>query len=63
MVAYQPGDGFTNFIVPTSGCLLGALAAAKIEWGNWAKFMIKFQGILVVGCTFVMILAVVLGLS
>lgn len=63
VVAYQLGDGFTNFIVPTSGCLLGALAAAKIEWGNWAKFMIKFQGILVAGCTIVMILAVVLGLS
>jgi uncharacterized ion transporter superfamily protein YfcC len=63
VVAYQLGDGFTNFIVPTSGCLLGALAAAKIEWGNWAKFMIKFQGVLVAGCTIVMILAVVLGLS
>ncbi len=63
VVAYQLGDGFTNFIVPTSGCLLGALAAARIEWGNWAKFMIKFQGILVVGCTIVMVLAVVLGLS
>ena len=63
VVAYQLGDGFTNFIVPTSGCLLGALAAARIEWGNWAKFMIKFQGVLVVGCTVVMILAVVLGLS
>ncbi|MBR5584583.1 MAG: AbgT family transporter, partial [Lachnospiraceae bacterium] len=63
VVAYQLGDGFTNFIVPTSGCLLGALAAARIEWGNWAKFMIKFQGVLVIGCTIVMILAVVLGLA
>lgn len=28
VVAFQLGDAFTNFIVPTSGCLLGALAAA-----------------------------------
>ena len=37
VVAYQLGDAFTNFIVPTSGCLLGALAAAKLDWGKWAK--------------------------
>ncbi len=63
IVAYQLGDGFTNFIVPTSGCLMGALAAARMEWGQWAKFMIKFQGVLVIGCTIVMILAVMTGLS
>ncbi len=33
VLAFQLGDAFTNFIVPTSGCLLGALAAAKLEWG------------------------------
>ncbi len=63
VVAYQLGDAYTNFIVPTSGCLLGALAAARMEWGNWAKFMIKFEGVIVVACTLVMILAVVTGLS
>lgn len=63
VVAYQLGDGFTNFIVPTSGCLLGALAAAKLEWGNWAKFQIKFQGVLLVFGSITVILAVFLGLS
>ncbi len=63
VVAYQLGDAFTNFIVPTSGCLMGALAAARMEWGQWAKFMIKFQGILVAGSTIVIVLAVLLGLS
>ena len=33
VLAFQLGDAFTNFIVPTSGCLLGALAAARMEWG------------------------------
>lgn len=63
VVAYQLGDGFTNFIVPTSGCLLGVLAAAKLEWGNWAKFQIKFQGVLLVCASATVILAVLLGLS
>jgi uncharacterized ion transporter superfamily protein YfcC len=63
VVAFQLGDAFTNFIVPTSGCLLGALAAAKLDWGKWAKFQIKFQAVLIVCATVTMILAVLLGLS
>lgn len=63
VVAYQLGDAFTNFIVPTSGCLLGALAAAKLEWGNWAKFQIKFQAVLFAFGSAAVILAVMLGLS
>lgn len=63
VVAYQLGDGFTNFIVPTSGCLLGVLAAARLEWGNWAKFQIRFQGILLICASATVILAVLLGLS
>ena len=47
---------------PTSGRLLGALAA-KLDWGDWAKFQIKFQGILVIFASLAMILAVVCGLS
>lgn len=63
VVAYQLGDAFTNFIVPTSGCLLGALAAAKLDWGNWAKFQIKFQGILFLFATLTVLLAVAIGLA
>ena len=63
VVAFQLGDAFTNFIVPTSGCLLGALAAAKLDWGKWAKFQIKFQAVLIVCASVTMVLAVVLGLS
>lgn len=63
VVAYQLGDGFTNFIVPTSGCLMAVLAAAKLDWAKWAKFQIKFQGVLVAFGSLAVILAVVLGLS
>lgn len=54
VLAFQLGDGFTNLIVPTSGALMGVLAVAKVDWFNWAKFQIKFQGILfVLGSLFV----------
>ena len=63
VLSYQLGDAFTNFIVPTSGCLLGALAAAKLDWGKWAKFQIKFQAVLFAFGSIAVILAVVIGLS
>ena len=63
VLAYQLGDAFTNFIVPTSECLLGALAAAKLEWGQWAKFQIKFQGFLFVFASIAVVVAMMIGLS
>ena len=63
VVAFQLGDGFTNFIVPTSGVLLGALAAAKLDWGTWAKFQIKFQALLFTMATATMIIGVLIGFS
>ena len=63
VLSYQLGDAFTNFIVPTSGCLLGALAAAKLEWGQWAKFQIKFQAFLFVLASLAVVTAMMLGLS
>ena len=61
VLAYQLGDAFTNFIVPTSGCLLGALAAAKLDWAKWAKFQIKFQAVLFVFASLAVFLAVAIG--
>ena len=46
VLAFQLGDGFTNMIVPTSGILMAVLGIAKIEWGVWVKYQIKFQLIL-----------------
>ncbi len=63
VVSFQLGDAFTNMIVPTSGCLLGVLAAAKLDWGKWARFQIKFQGVLFACASATVILAVTMGLS
>ncbi|QSX06487.1 putative basic amino acid antiporter YfcC [Sedimentibacter sp. zth1] len=61
VLAFQLGDAFTNIIVPTSGCLMGVLAVAKLDWAKWAKFAIKFVGILFVLSVIVMIIASLTG--
>lgn len=61
VLAFQLGDAFTNLIVPTSGVLMGSLAIARLEWGKWAKFMVKFMGVLVLMSIVTMIIASVSG--
>ncbi|MGH4137575.1 putative basic amino acid antiporter YfcC [Clostridium sp.] len=61
VLAFQLGDGFTNLIVPTSGCLMAVLGVARLDWGKWAKFQIKFQGVLFILASVVMFVAVSIG--
>ena len=63
VLAYQLGDAMTNLIVPTSGCLLGVLGVARLEWGKWAKFQIKMQGMLFVLSTIFVVVAVMIGFA
>lgn len=44
IVAFQLGDGFTNFFWPTSGVLMAGLAmSGNIPWDRWAKAVWKFM--------------------
>ncbi len=61
VLAFQLGDALTNLIVPTSGCLMGALAIARLDWSKWIKFMWKFLGILFLMAVATMIIASVMG--
>ena len=61
VLAFQLGDAFTNLIVPTSGCLIGSLAIARIEWSKWIKFMWKFLGVLMIGAVITILIAVGIG--
>ena len=61
VLAFQLGDAFTNLVVPTSGCLMGALAIAKLDWGNWVKFAIKYVAVLFVVSVIAIIIAVQMG--
>lgn len=63
VVAYQLGDAFSNMIVPTSGCLMGMLAIARLDYSKWIKFAVKFFAVLFVLSIGVMITASVIGLS
>lgn len=63
VLAFQLGDGLTNLIVPTSGCLLGVLGVARLEWGKWAKFQIKMQVLLFALATVFMLVAVAIGFN
>lgn len=38
VLVYNYGDGFTNYIWPTSGGLMAGLAMCDVEWQEWAKF-------------------------
>ncbi|RBP88759.1 putative ion transporter superfamily protein YfcC [Cytobacillus firmus] len=62
VLAFQLGDGLTNIFVPTSAALLGALGAARLDWGTWAKFIIKFLLLLMGISSLFVIGAVLIGL-
>lgn len=63
VIAFQLGDGFTNLIVPTSAVLIASLGAAHISWATWAKWQLKFQGILFLFGSIFVIGAVIIGLD
>lgn len=61
VLAFQLGDGFTNLIVPTSAVMMASIGAARIDWGTWAKWQIKFQAVLFFFGSIFVIAAVMMG--
>jgi len=61
ILAFQLGDGFTNLIVPTSGALIGTLGVARLDWAVWARFQIRFQALLFLVASIVVVFAVFIG--
>ena len=54
VIAFQLGDGISNILTPTSGYFMAALAAGKIPWAKWAKWILPLIGIqYLVGLVFV----------
>lgn len=41
VLAFQLGDGLTNIVCPASAALMGSLAAARIDWATWVRFIWK----------------------
>jgi len=48
VLAFQFGDGITNFITPTSAVLLGALSCAKVDYYDWIKYIWKLVVIYII---------------
>lgn len=63
VLAFQLGDGLTNIIVPTSAALMGTLGAARLDWGKWFAFIIKFQLLLFVLASIFIIIAVFINFN
>lgn len=56
VLAFNFGDGFCNFILPTSTALMGTLSVTNIPYDRWMRFMWKLFLIwLVTGCVMTLI--------
>ena len=51
VLAFNFGDGFCNYVLPTSTALMGTLSVTNIPYDRWMRFMWKLFLIwLIVGC-------------
>ncbi|MDU3212366.1 MAG: Na+/H+ antiporter NhaC family protein [Anaerococcus hydrogenalis] len=41
ILAFNYGDGFSNFLLPTSSALMGNITAANVSYTDWLKFFWK----------------------
>lgn len=57
VLAFNFGDGLSNYILPTSSALMGFLAIANISYDKWMKFMGKLFGIWMVTGSVLIIIA------
>ena len=56
VLAFNFGDGFCNYILPTSTALMGTLSVTNIPYDRWMRFMWKLFLIwLVTGCVMTLI--------
>lgn len=56
VLAFQYGDGFTSYIIPTGSSIMSYLAVAKIPYDKWLKWMGPLMGIwLTIGAIAVLI--------
>ena len=57
VLAFNFGDGLSNYILPTSSALMGFIAMVGIPYSNWMKFMWKLFLIWIVVGTILVIVA------
>ncbi len=57
VLAFNFGDGLSNYVLPTSSALMGFLAIANISYENWMKYMGKLFMIWIVTGSILIIIA------
>ena len=57
VLAYKFGDGFCNYILPTSTALMGIISACNIPYDRWMRFMWKMFAIWLVVGTVMLVIA------
>lgn len=57
ILAFNFGDGFCNYVLPTSSALMGFLAIANISYDRWMKYMGKLFGIWVITGSLLIVVA------
>ncbi len=62
-LASQLGDGLTNYIYPTNGALMAALATGGLTYKHWFNFVNKVMLIMIVGCAIFVAIAQVINLQ
>lgn len=61
VLAFQFGDGLSNAIIPTSGVLMATIAAGKVPYEKWLKFMMPLFILWTIWTTIAMVVAVAIG--
>ena len=61
VLAFQMGDSITNFISPTVGYFMAAIAIGNIPWIKWAKWVTPLLIILTVECCAILSVATMIG--
>ena len=63
VLCFQFGDGLTNLVIPTSASLMGCLGVAKISYAQWLALVWRFQLLLTLMASAVILFAVITGYS
>jgi len=61
ILAFQFGDGLSNAIFPTSSTMLGFLAASKIPYSKWLRYVMPLMLIIWAACIVLLIAAQSIG--
>jgi len=62
-LASQLGDGITNYLYPTNGTLMAALAVAGLSYTHWLRFIWKMFIIWVEGICVLVAIAQIIQLA